>query len=410
MHTATRIAVRVVKKIRELNPVADLCAYGLYAPMNAEYLREVGFTTILGGEFEAGLVELAERIGRRQTRDNQLREGLPEISLARQQFLIPDRSDLPLLSDYARLMMPDGSRRIVGYTEASRGCKHLCRHCPIVPVYGGKFRIVQRDVVLEDIRHQVTAGAQHISFGDPDFFNGITHAVTLIKELHSEFPQLSYDVTIKIEHLLKHAEQLPLLRDTGCAFVTSAVESVDDRVLGYFEKCHTRSDFFEVVDLFKNLGLVLSPTFVTFTPWTTLEGYCDLLMTLDKLDQVRNVAPIQYAIRLLIPAGSRLLELEETQHIRGEFDPESLSYQWRHSDPRMDLLHIDLQEMIAKSVSTGLDRQQIFGNVVERVRLAGGTVTLPPAAPAERRSTAIPHMSEPWYCCAEPTEDQFTPY
>ena len=76
------------------------------------------------------------------------------------------------LEKYARLTMPDGRTRTVGYTEASRGCKHLCRHCPIVPVYDGVFRVVDRDVVLEDIRQQVAAGAQHITFGDPDFFNG----------------------------------------------------------------------------------------------------------------------------------------------------------------------------------------------------------------------------------------------
>ena len=125
------------------------------------------------------------------------------ISLERLNFLVPDRSGLPPLSKYAHVLLPDGASLVAGYTEASRGCKHLCRHCPIVPVYNGVFRIVQRDVVLEDIRRQVAAGAQHISFGDPDFFNGPTHALAIVDALHSEFPQLSYDVTIKIEHLLQ---------------------------------------------------------------------------------------------------------------------------------------------------------------------------------------------------------------
>jgi radical SAM superfamily enzyme YgiQ (UPF0313 family) len=406
MHTATRIAVRVVKIVRELNPSAELCAYGLYAPMNAEYLQEVGFNTILGGEFEAGLAALVQRIG-----DGHQQKSLSEISLERQQFLVPDRSDLPLLSNYAQLLMPDGSRRTVGYTEASRGCKHLCRHCPIVPVYGGKFRIVQRDVVMADIRRQVEAEAQHITFGDPDFFNGVGHAIALVREFHQEFPELTYDVTIKVEHLLKHAEQLPLLLNTGCAFVTSAVESVDDRILHYFDKCHTRADFITVVDLFKKLGLVLSPTFVTFTPWTTLEGYGDLLSTLDMLDLVPNVAPIQYAIRLLIPAGSRLLELKEVQDLIGNFDPESLSYPWKNPDPRMDALHTDLQEIIGKQVSGELDREGFFSEVVENVRLAGGGVTRrATSTTADRHGAAIPHMNEPWYCCAEPTEEQIAPF
>src|SRR5580658_6253454 len=36
MHTATRILAGVVPRVRELNPAAYLCAYGLYAPVNQE--------------------------------------------------------------------------------------------------------------------------------------------------------------------------------------------------------------------------------------------------------------------------------------------------------------------------------------------------------------------------------------
>ena len=125
----------------------------------------------------------------------------------------PIASALPPLTRYAALQMPDGTRRVVGSTDATRGCKHLCRHCPIVPVYRGPFRAVPLDVVMEDIRAQVAAGAQHITFGDPDFFNGPTHARRLVERLAAEFPALTYDVTIKIEHLLQHADMLPLLRD-----------------------------------------------------------------------------------------------------------------------------------------------------------------------------------------------------
>ncbi len=243
MHTATRLAVALLPRVRELNPSAHICFYGLYAPVNAEYLRGLGAQTILGGEFEEGLVHLVARVSanRNYASTNEIIE--PEISLSKQKFRVPQRAGLPPLAKYAHLIMPDGGYRIVGYTEASRGCKHLCRHCPIVPVYDGTFRIVQREIVLEDIRRQVAAGAQHISFGDPDFFNGPAHALAIVQEMHREFPSLSYDATIKIEHLLNHAEHLPTLRDTGCLFVTSAVESVDDLVLDRLAKGHSRAGF-----------------------------------------------------------------------------------------------------------------------------------------------------------------------
>src|SRR5208282_3280878 len=132
--------------------------------------------------------------------------------------------------------------------------------------------------VLEDIRRQVDAGAEHIAFGDPDFFNGPAHALSIVEAFHREFPRISYDVIIKIEHLLRSpAEDLVKLRDTGCLFVTSAVESLDDAVLARLDKGHTRADFSAVVRRFRSLGLVLQPTFVPFTPWTTLDRYRDLL-------------------------------------------------------------------------------------------------------------------------------------
>src|SRR4030095_14258447 len=130
----------------------------------------------------------------------------------RLQFIVPDRAALPPLARYASLQMPDGSRRVVGSTDATRGCKHLCRHCPIVPVYQGRFKAVPIEVVMQDIRAHVAARAEHITFGDPDFFNGPTHARRLVERLAAEFPQITYDVTIKVEHLLAHADLLAVLK------------------------------------------------------------------------------------------------------------------------------------------------------------------------------------------------------
>src|SRR2546429_551098 len=226
MHTATRLAAQLLPRLRKQNPSAYLCCYGLYAPMNADYLRALGVATILGGEFEEGLVHLAERLAT-AGQEAILQPAESRISMARLQFQVPDRSGMPAMEKYAHLIVPGDGYRIVGSTEASRGCKHLCRHCPIVPVYKGVFRIVSRDVVLEDVHRQVAAGAQHITFGDPDFFNGVRHAMELAESFHREFPVVTYDVTIKIEHLLKFEKHLPALRDTGCLFVISAVESVD---------------------------------------------------------------------------------------------------------------------------------------------------------------------------------------
>lgn len=394
MHTATRLAGQAIQRVSLLNPRAYLCAYGLYAPVNEDYLRSLGVKSLIGGEFEEDLTELVKTLMR--ARHAPSPSSL--VSLRRQQFVVPDRSGLPALHNYSKLSLPDGTQRVVGYTEASRGCKHLCRHCPIVPVYEGRFLVVQREVVLEDIRNQVARGAQHITFGDPDFFNGIGHAIPVVRALHSKFPCLSYDVTIKIEHLLKHSEHLATLVETGCAFVTSAVESVDDRTLQILDKGHTRQDFIRAVALCREARLPLVPTFVTFTPWLTLSGFREMLQLIAELDLVSAVAPVQWAIRLLIPKGSRLLELPEVRSIIKGFDVSALSYRWNHPDPKVDVLQQDVERLVREEIKKGSGRAKVFEKIWQLAN--AGTPeqnAMPFVTPRPDRCT-IPYLTEPWFC------------
>jgi len=375
MHTATRMAVPHLLRVRELNPSIRIACYGLYAPLNADYLNSLGVEVILGGEFEADLLQWVL--------DGQVpnADGLPRLS-----FQVPDRTGLASHARYAKLRVLD-EERIVGYTEASRGCKHKCRHCPVVPVYNGAFRVVQGEIVLADIRQQVEVGAQHITFGDPDFWNGPTHATRILEAMHAEFPQLTFDATIKIEHLRKHRDLLPLLREAGCLFVTSAVESLDDRVLELLDKGHKRADFVDVVEDFRAAELTLSPTFIAFHPWTSIEIYRDFLKAIRDLDLVANVASVQLALRLLIPQGSRMLELDEVRSVLKTFDPAALTWKWHHPDPAVDALAHRVFQLISEP---GLSREHAF----ERVWNIACEGEMPPLV----SRASIPYLTEPWYC------------
>ncbi len=400
MHTATRIAVQALPRVKQLAPKAHLCVYGLYAPMNEVLLRSLGVDSVLGGEVEQAMLSLCQRLrinGRPITRSE------PVISLGRIPFEVPDRSGLPKLARYAHLVLPDGSTRVAGFAEGSRGCKHLCRHCPVVPVYQGKFRIVPADVVMEDIRQQVEEGAGHISFGDPDFFNGPTHGMRLARALHEAFPRVTFDATIKIQHLIDHADLLPELRRSGCLFITSAVEAVDDDVLRLLDKNHTSRDFDRAVALTREAGIALAPTFVAFTPWTTLEGTLALLERLVELRLVESVPPVQLTIRLLVPEGSYLLQLPGFREKLMAFDPELLGYPWAHIDPRVDRLQRELQALVARSEKENLPRREVFAAIWRMAHEAAGR---PVPKLADILGSSIPRLSEPWYCCAEPTDQQ----
>ena len=401
MHTATRLAVPVIKKLRSVNANVRICAYGLYAPLNEPLLRSLGVDGVFGGEFEGDLVAFAAESSQREQRSqseqrprSEVREQPAAARVARLEFKVPDRAGLPPLSRYATLQMPDGERRLVGYTEASRGCKHVCRHCPIVPIYNGQFRIVQADVVLADVKAQVAAGAGHITFGDPDFFNGPTHAMRIVEGLHAAHPSVSYDATIKIEHLLKHRELLPRLAATGCAFVVSAVESIDDRVLAILDKGHTRADFLAAVDVCRQASLTLTPTFVAFHPWLSLAGYCDLLDTIESTDLVDHVAPIQLAIRLLIPDSSRMLTVPEMRSYLTSFDPVTLTHRWTHADERVDQLQQEVSAIVGARLNA--HRRDLFDDIST---LAHERAGLPRESQRTMRDRAtVPYLNEPWYC------------
>jgi radical SAM superfamily enzyme YgiQ (UPF0313 family) len=390
MHTATRLALPVIDRVRSINPGARLIAYGLYAPLNEPLLRDRGVATIIGGEFEEELVGAVTGAEPKFPATGAAGTRVPRVT-----FRVPDRAGLLPLTTYATLQVGT-ERRTAGYTEASRGCKHRCRHCPIVPVYDGRFRIVPVDIVMADIRAQVAAGARHITFGDPDFFNGIGHATGVVAAFAREFRDVTYDVTIKIEHVLRHQDMLPSLVDSGCAFVTSAVESVDDGVLEKLEKRHTRADFERVVQLCREANLVLTPTFVAFTPWTTLEGYLDLLQTIERLDLIDRVAPIQLAIRLLVTEGSRLLELSDLRTMVQRFNPGSLTYPWTHADARVDALQREIEGLVGVNLSA--PRRELFARTWNLAHERAGVT---PPGPVEQDVAAratIPYLNEPWYC------------
>ena len=122
----------------------------------------------------------------------------------------------------------------------------------------------------------------------------------------------------------------------------------------------------------------------------------DLLEQIDTLNLVESVAPIQLAIRLLVTAESKLLELPEIRDLIGPFDAQSLTFPWRHPDSRVD----DLQRAVMQIVgSSNGSRGDVFDRI--RAQATGSDARRP------RHAGAIPpYMTEGWYCCAEPAPEQ----
>jgi pyruvate-formate lyase-activating enzyme len=362
MHTAARL-VRPIAAAAE-RPVA---AYGLYAAMCADVAQP-----LVSRDPVDAVVAWVD--GDRE----------PDTALD----VLPARDLLPPLARYAQLVH-GGREQLVASVEASRGCAHRCRHCPVPVVYDGRIRINDVDAVVADVGQQVALGARHVTYGDPDFFNGVHHALRVVRAVHERFPGLTFDCTVKVEHILRHEDVWAELAASGCLFVVSAFESVNDETLELLDKGHTAADAARAVALLRGHGIEIRPSWLPFTPWATLADVRAILEFVATNDLVPNVDPVQFTIRLLMPEGSLLLG-----HVDGlgPWDRDRLTYTWASPlDP--------LQQELAALVEAMTDAP--IPAVHDAIRVAVG---LAPLGLTETR--AVPRIDEPWFCCAEPTDQQ----
>ncbi len=380
MHTALRLATEGAGRVRTARPGLPVAAYGLYAEMADPTL----FARRIAGEYEPDLVTWVEEASRGTS-----------VRRRRTPLRVPVRAALPPLDKYARLEM-DGEARLVGAVEATHGCRHRCRHCPLPTVYDGRFSVVDRAVVLADIEQLAAAGAAHITFGDADFFNGPQHSLRIVEEMHERWPWLTYDATIKVEHLLEHAHLLDSLAATGCLFVVSAFETLNDAILDILDKGHTAAGAAAAVHLTRDRGIDLRPTWLPFTPWSTVPDVAEIFSFIAAHDLIGSTDPVQLSIRLLVPKTSLLAEHPAFLPHRHDYDPVGLTYRWTSADPAADALAAQLAE-VAES-GTDQDPVRTFQQMWRATLAAAGLDTAPADAIAAGSIEGRPRLTESWFC------------
>ena len=394
MHTAMRLAGAVAREVRRRRPDLPIAFYGLYATVGQDDILGEVADALIVGEYEPALIAWAEQAGLGSTAP------VAERHLGRSTFLTPDRTDLPAHANYARLEWM-GEARFAGAVEASHGCRHRCRHCPIPAVYDGRMRVVGSAPVLADIDQLARDGIQHVTFGDPDFLNAPRYSLDLLREAHAAHPELTFDVTVKVEHILNHAALWSELAGLGVLFVVSAFESTDQRTLEILDKNHTVADMAAAVSVVRSAGVHIRPTWLPFLPWTTPGHLVDLVGFLDHHRLWSATDPVQLAIKLLIPQGS-LLETHPavTPHLL-RYEPESLTWTWNFEDPEAGQLHVDLDSIAAEASDCGAEASETLTSM--RDRIAGSADARFPPMPV---SGPTPRLTESWFCCAEPTGAQ----
>ena len=443
MHTALRIGVDAARQARAANPAAHLCFFGLYAWLNRGYLlqnrsgEEAIADSVAAGEAESVLVALAQALKADKAPSDvpglTTRQSGSTPSLARLSLPLPDRTTLPALDRYAHYvpgsdLQPGEHANEVhvaseepvaypaGYVEASRGCLHTCRHCPVVPVYNGRFFVVPVDTVLADIAQQVEKGARHITFGDPDFLNGPGHARKVARALKEAFPQVSFDFTAKVEHLLEHRRLLPELAECGATFVVSAFESTSEFVLDRLQKGHTREQMEDAVAAVNEAGISIQPTWMPFTPWTSLDDYLFMLGWIRRQGLIPHVPAVQLSIRMLVPPESALLSDDDDNDWQGTLDAANFTYRWLHPDPRMDSLQRQVARIAELAGQTDAEASSgasggnmpspteaaanpfaVFGRIEQAAHQSAGSQSYDFSTPSVYIPRP-PRLTEHWFC------------
>jgi len=393
MHTAMRLALLSAERIRASNLDTPIAFYGLYARVGRERSLDGLADVLLEGEYERGLVDWLAGL------DKSIETSTPN---GRSGFYVPDRSTLPTNHEYARLEW-NGTAVLAAAVEASHGCRHRCRHCPIPIVYNGRLRVVGAEVVLGDIDQLAAAGVGHVTFGDPDFLNAPRYSTDILREAHAAHPDLTFDVTVKVEHVLKHRNMWPELGDLGVLFVVSAFESVDEETLLILDKGHTVSDMAESLGVLRSAGIYTRPTWLPFFPWTTPSDVADLVEFLDEHRLWTSTDPVQLGIKLLIPEGSLLENHPAVVPFLTSYDPASLTWSWSFRDPESELLQKELEAVSAEASDCGEDVMDTFTSmrrvIAARAPDRGWGQIVDPGP-------ITPRLSESWFCCAEPTFNQ----
>jgi hypothetical protein len=154
----------------------------------------------------------------------------------------------------------------------------------------------------------------------------------------------------------------------------------------------------------RQAGIALRPTWVAFTPWTTLDDYLEMLDFVDSNDLIDHVDPVQYSIRLLIPPGSWIADLAATRPHLGELDEAAFSYRWTHPDPRMD----QLQRQVSKLVEEDAKNEEDTAATFYRIWEAASSRQTPHLIQLSRQTRGecvfpidrprAPRLTESWFC------------
>ena len=379
MHTATVLATEY---LMEKNLPDKVFTFGLYGKVLSDSdIRITYLENLDGSDFE---IYLGININSNFTIKNS----------------IPDRSSFPEISKYSKLVNGD-KILYTGSVETTYGCKHVCTHCPVPIQFNGRFKTFSEEKIIGDISNQIESGAQHISFDDADFFNGPKYSLRILEKLYKKFPNITYDATIKVEHIIKYQKYFKELTNLNMLFVTSAFETTNNTVLEILKKNHTYKDLEQSISLSKQFDIDIRPTWMPFTPWTNTVDLINIVSLIEQYELRETVDPIQLAIKLLVPKGSLMIKRPEFSKYIGKYDQESFTYLWHYEDSQVEQLQALLFGYVVEH--DNINEKEQYLELIDIIQSFTKTNII---YNKKYNYREVPKLSETWFCCAEPNKIQ----
>lgn len=256
------VAWKIAKAARAMGAITVV--HGSDSTDNPFLFLENGFDYVLCGEAEESLVRLclsilnAEEVPEidgmvRLDEDGSLVQSSRRLAKnpAWSQLSLPAR-DLIDMEPYRKAWV-DAHGYFSTNMVSSRGCPYKCNWCA-KPISGNKFHLRSAAAVAEEMRLlKVSAGVQHIWFGD-DVFALDRHWV---RQLAEEVTRSDAAIPFKIQSRadLMSEETVHSLKAAGCAEVWMGVESGSQAVLDAMDKGLTLSSVRKARQLLKEGGI-----------------------------------------------------------------------------------------------------------------------------------------------------------
>ncbi|MDA8278363.1 MAG: radical SAM protein [Actinomycetota bacterium] len=405
MHTAARLALSVLDGLSGWQNNPKIILMGHYAEALATLPIPVPIAMLASGESVDSIVDFIS-IGNDASLPIESNSAIIKVNSTKASSRIKlinsplHRDKLPSLSRYTSYI--DGEKmELAGYVEASRGCLHLCTHCPVAATYGGRIRINSVGSVIREIENLYESGARHITFGDPDFFNAPIHSIKTLEQSNTIFPDLTFDATIKVSHILKYRDLIPKLSENNVTFIVSAFEHTSLEVLDALEKGHNTEDMVEALRIVRENGFEIRPSLLPFTPWTTLDSMVELLDFVVDQDLIDAIDPVMYSIRLLVPSTS--LTYKRFPYLFKDGRDGGLNLEWSSAITELDNLQLEISN-IAENAGDA-NNLEIFSKIYAAVAATAGKESRDGFFSLNRN---VPRLTESWYCCAEPTNSMTT--